>query len=118
MTGGEDRGLDTLAGAAQVDRPPVHCQGQALREIAGALGRDQDQGPPPSVTRQHRSNRNGYATMREFSTSSTVIGAPGAPRLKVARGFFAAHSRCTTATIANYSCVKPWVFMQRSTGIV
>jgi len=37
--------------------------------------------------------------MREFGTSSMVIGA-----LKVARGFFAAHSRCTTETIANCSC--------------
>ncbi len=34
---------DTLAGAEQVDRPPVRCQGQALREVAGALGGDQDQ---------------------------------------------------------------------------
>src|ERR1700737_3498247 len=36
----------------------------------------------------------------EFSTSSTVIGA-----LKVARGFFAAPSHCTTETIANCSSV-------------
>ena len=34
-----------------------------------------------------------------------------------ARGFFAAHSRCTTATIAICSWVMPWVFMYRSTGI-
>ena len=32
----------------------------------------------------------------------TVIGV-----LKVARRFFAAHSRRTTATIANCSCVRP-----------
>jgi hypothetical protein len=38
---------------------------------------------------------NGYAIIREVKTSSTVIGV-----LKVARGFFAAHSRCTTETIA------------------
>jgi hypothetical protein len=40
--------------------------------------------------------------IREFSTSSTVIGV-----LKVARGFFVAHSRCTTETIASCSCVSP-----------
>ena len=40
--------------------------------------------------------------MRLFSTSATVIGA-----LKVARGFLAAHSRCTTATIAICSWVMP-----------
>jgi hypothetical protein len=34
-----------------------------------------------------------FAELFEFSTSSTVIGA-----FMVARGFFAAHSRCTTAT--------------------
>jgi hypothetical protein len=39
--------------------------------------------------------------IREFSTSSTVIGV-----LKVARGFFAAHSRCTTETIASCLCVQ------------
>ena len=43
--------------------------------------------------------------MREFSTSSTVIGV-----LKVARGFFDAHSRCTTATIASCSCVMLYFF--------
>ena len=32
----DHRRLDTLAGAEEVDRP--------LREVAGALGRDQDQG--------------------------------------------------------------------------
>src|SRR6516164_6204808 len=40
--------------------------------------------------------------MREFSTSSTVIGV-----LKVARGFLAAHSRCTTETIASCSRLRP-----------
>jgi hypothetical protein len=40
--------------------------------------------------------------MREFSTSSTVIGS-----LNVARGFLAAHSRCTTETMAICSCVTP-----------
>src|SRR6185312_6530607 len=50
--------------------------------------------PPPSVTRQHCSNRNGYAIIRDPSTSSTVIGSRN-----VARGFFAAHSRCTTDTM-------------------
>ena len=30
---------------------------------------------------------------------------------EVARGFFAAHSRCTTATMAICSWVMPWVFM-------
>ena len=44
--------------------------------------------------------------MRDFSTSATVIGS-----LKVARGFLAAHSRCTTATIATCSSVMPYVFM-------
>jgi hypothetical protein len=39
----DHRRLDALVGAEQVDRPPVRCQGQALREVAGALGRDQDQ---------------------------------------------------------------------------
>jgi hypothetical protein len=39
----DHRRLDTLAGAEEVDRPPVRCQGQALREVAGALGRNQDQ---------------------------------------------------------------------------
>jgi hypothetical protein len=41
-----------------------------------------------------------------LSTSSTVIGF-----FIVARGFFAAHSRCTTATMAICSWVMPWVFM-------
>ena len=36
----------------------------------------------------------------------TVIGA-----FMVARGFLAAHSRCTTATIASCSWVMPCVFM-------
>ena len=40
--------------------------------------------------------------MREPSTSSTVIGSRN-----VARGFFAAHSRCTTDTMAICSCVTP-----------
>ena len=40
---GDHRRLDRLAGAEEVDRPPVRCQGQALREVAGVLGRDQDQ---------------------------------------------------------------------------
>src|SRR5580700_3928193 len=31
------RRLDALAGADEVDRPPVRCQGQALREVAGAV---------------------------------------------------------------------------------
>ncbi len=39
----DHRGLDTLAGAEEVNGPPVRCQGQALREIAGALGCHQDQ---------------------------------------------------------------------------
>jgi len=44
MPGNADhRRLDTLAGAEQVDRPPVRCQEQALREVAGALGGDQYQ---------------------------------------------------------------------------
>jgi len=41
------RRLDTLAGAEEVDRPPVRCQGQALREVASALGRNQDQSAAP-----------------------------------------------------------------------
>jgi hypothetical protein len=45
--------------------------------------------------------QNGYASIREFTTSPTVIGA-----LKVAR-FFPAHSRCMTETIANCSCLRP-----------
>ena len=40
--------------------------------------------------------------MRELSTSATVIGS-----FMLARGFFAAHSRCTTATIAICSWVMP-----------
>jgi len=40
---GDHRRLGALAGAEEVDRPPVRCQGQALREVAGALGRNQDQ---------------------------------------------------------------------------
>ena len=40
--------------------------------------------------------------MREFSTSSVVIGF-----WKVARGFFPAHSRCTTQTCAICSSVTP-----------
>ncbi len=40
--------------------------------------------------------------IREFKTLPTVIGA-----LRVALEFFAAHSRCTTKTIANCSWVKP-----------
>jgi len=40
----DHRGLDALAGAEEVDRPPVRCQGQALREVAGALCGNQDQG--------------------------------------------------------------------------
>jgi hypothetical protein len=40
----------------------------------------------------------GQAIIREFSTSSTMIGA-----LRVGRGFFAAHSRCATETVANWS---------------
>jgi hypothetical protein len=47
----------------------------------------------------------------EFDTSSTVIGVPGsarqAARPGIARGFSAAHSRCTTETLANCSCVRP-----------
>ena len=33
----DHRRLDALAGADEVDRPPVRCQGQALREVAGAV---------------------------------------------------------------------------------
>ena len=62
--------------------------------------------PPPSVTKQHISSRNGHAIMRLFSTSSVVIGLR-----KVARGCFAAHSRCTTQTWAICSSVTPNVFM-------
>ena len=36
--------------------------------------------------------------------------------LKVARGFFAAHSRCTTETIANCLCVSPQVFRRIGAG--
>ena len=44
MTGGANhQRLDTLAGAEQVDRPLFACQGQALREVAGALGDDRRQ---------------------------------------------------------------------------
>ena len=39
---------------------------------------------------------------REASTSATVIGSR-----KEALGLRPAHSRCTTATIANCSCVMP-----------
>src|SRR5580704_19603743 len=38
----DHRRLDTLASAEQVYRPPVRCQGQALREVAGAVGGDRD----------------------------------------------------------------------------
>src|SRR6266566_9247315 len=38
---------------------------------------------------------------RPRDTMTTVIGS-----LKMARGFFAAHSRCTTETIANCSCER------------
>ena len=38
----DHRRLDALAGADEVDRPPVRCQGQALREVAGAVGRNRD----------------------------------------------------------------------------
>jgi len=38
--------------------------------------------------------------------TATVIGS-----FMLARGFFAAHSRCTTATMAISSWVMPWVFM-------
>jgi hypothetical protein len=40
----DHRRLDTLAGAEQVDRPPVRRQGQALREVLSALSCDQDLG--------------------------------------------------------------------------
>jgi len=56
--------------------------------------------PPPSVTRQHISLVKGQAIMSDFKTSSTVIGS-----LKLARGFFAAHSRWITATWAKSSTV-------------
>ena len=42
--------------------------------------------------------RKGQAIMRLSSTSSTVIGSRN-----MARGFIAAHSRCTTGTIAIFS---------------
>src|SRR3984957_7585281 len=64
--------------------------------VGKSLARSADvriRAPPPSVTRQHISNRNGYAIIRLFSTSSVVIGVRN-----VARGFLAAHSRCTTDT--------------------
>jgi len=51
--------------------------------------------------------------MREPRTCSTVIGSR-----KLARGFLAAHSRCTTATFASFSSLRPQSFMYRSTGIV
>ena len=51
---------------------------------------------PGSGPRRHRLPERATAErvgiIREFSTSSTVIGV-----LEVARGFLAAHSRCTTA---------------------
>jgi hypothetical protein len=68
------RRLDTLAGAEDVD--------WLLREILRALGRDQNNAPPPSVIRKHCNSRNGWAIIRELSTSSTVIGV-----LRVAREF-------------------------------
>ncbi|MEZ5372673.1 MAG: hypothetical protein R2704_08035 [Microthrixaceae bacterium] len=51
--------------------------------------------------------------MRESSTSSTVIGSRN-----VARGFIAAHSRWTTATLASCSWLTPRSFMNRSAGMV
>jgi hypothetical protein len=39
---GELTMIDILAGAEEVGRPPVHCQGQALREVAGAFVRHPD----------------------------------------------------------------------------
>ncbi len=36
----------------------------------------------------------------------------------IARGFFAAHWRCATATYASCSWVSPYSFMYRSAGIV
>ena len=46
--------------------------------------------------------RKGQAIIGEFRTSSTLIGS-----LKLARGFRAAHSRWTTATVARSSSVTP-----------
>jgi hypothetical protein len=59
----------------------------------GALGHNHDQraaaiGHEAALQKAER-----VGDQREFSTSSTVIGA-----VKVARGFFAAHSRYTTDT--------------------
>jgi len=54
--------------------------------------------PPPRIP----APRAEETIFRELSTSSSLIGV-----LKVARGFFAAHSRFTNETIANCSWLKP-----------
>ena len=48
------------------------------------------------------SSRNGQAIMREFNTSSRVIGSR-----KLARGWKPAHLRCTTPTLATFSMPTP-----------
>ena len=58
--------------------------------------------PPPSVTRQHISSRNGVGDHAGVEHVATVIGS-----FIIARGFFPAHSRWTTATIASCSSVTP-----------
>src|SRR5262249_678753 len=61
--------------------------------ISGMLIAHGSQEPSPQTA-----SRLGRRSFAKISTSSTVIGV-----LKVARGFFVAHSRCTTETIASCS---------------
>src|SRR5271167_2014221 len=99
----DHRRLDALAGAEQVDGGPLFAaRGKLCGKSRARSAETRVKAPPPSVTRRHCNSRNGSAIIREFSTSSTVIGV-----LKVARGFLAAHSRCTTETIASCFCVRP-----------
>ena len=90
----DHRGLDTLAGAEQVDR--------LLREVAGALGRDQDQ---RTAAIGHQAALQQPERVGDHPRIQHILD--GDRRLEGAARVFAAHSRCTTQTIASCSCVRP-----------
>jgi hypothetical protein len=95
------------------DDSPVRVRASGLREVAGAICRRDDERSAAFGDQAAFEQMEGYATIREASTSSD------GDRISVhRRGFLAAQRRCATATYASCSCVSPYSFMSRSAGIV
>ena len=55
----DHRRLDTLAGAEEVDQPPVHARDKLCGKPRERLAATRIRAPPPSVTRQHCNKRSG-----------------------------------------------------------